>query len=59
MKCQCQKCGYSWFARIEHPKCCPGCKSRAWKSRGLSAKSDFREDKKVFVEDVVLDYSEV
>lgn len=30
--CTCKRCGWTWEARIEHPKCCPGCKSSKWQT---------------------------
>lgn len=30
----CLKCGHSWLSRVEQPKECPNCKSRAWDKDG-------------------------
>jgi hypothetical protein len=33
-KCTCQRCSHEWYPRIDPDtiKCCPSCKSRAWRT---------------------------
>jgi len=33
----CLRCGNEWVAKVENPKCCPGCKSPAWNRAKVSS----------------------
>jgi len=46
---RCTLCQYEWVPRIEHPKCCPGCKSRKWntydsRTTGYDSREDGPQD---------------
>jgi predicted Zn-ribbon and HTH transcriptional regulator len=29
-KCKCEKCGYEWTSKSEHPYLCPHCRTAKW-----------------------------
>jgi len=31
MKCECKRCGYTWYSKVKEPKQCPKCKNYRWK----------------------------